>query len=435
MTIAFVVDIYKDRSNGTSMSPFRCAKELIKRGHEVRIIATQIKNSYMILNSSKSTESTSHFTKPINSTNVKHITKGIQDSCDTVEYGEDGEKLYLVRERYIPIVTEISHKQHMVFGAPDDNLMRKALQGCDIVHLFLPFALEIAGIKLCRELKIPYTTAFHLQPQHISYNMNMDFEWFNDYLFRRFFRVFYTYAHHIHCPSRLMQDEIMRIGYGGKKYIISNGFDRSEIDENEQDSKNNSFNDGFFHIASVGRFSKEKRQDILIKAIAKSRYAHKIKLHLHGLGPKERYLKNLCDTLLSNPYEFGFIDNTLLLQKLKNIDLYCHPAQVESEAISCLEAISLGVVPIIADSKVSATNQFALDSRSIFKTNNIEDLSEKITYWIENVDELESMGKAYKQSTRKYALSLSIDKLLEMFEEAIRDFRDDGRLFEKVNTL
>lgn len=394
MIICFVVDVYKDRSNGTSMSAFRSAKMLRQKGHEVRIVAVKDKEKL------------------------------------EYEEGEFGEKLYLCKENYIPLVTEISHKQHMRFAKPDINLMKKAFQGCDIVHFFLPFALEIEGIKLCKELKIPYTTAFHLQPQHISYNMNFNFDFFNDYLYRRFYRHFYAYAHHIHCPSKLMQDELKRIGYKAKTYVISNGFELSM--QNSQAKKEEN---GFFNIVSVGRFSKEKRQDVLIKALATNKYSKQIKLHLHGLGPRQDYLKNLCSKLLANECEFGFLENSLLMQKLVSMDLYVHAAEVESEAISCLEAISLGLVPVIANSKISATNQFALDERSLFKTNDIKDLNKKIKYWIENQDELKKMQTAYKNSVAKYELSLCVDKLLQMFDEARKDFKDDESLFAKVNKL
>ena len=384
MIITFVVDTYKDRSNGTSMTAFRTARKLRELGHEVRIVATR-------------------------------TDKGKLDS--NIEIGSEGERLYLVKERYIPIVTEISHKQHMIFGYPQESILREALSGSDIVHLYLPFALEIAALHLCRTLKIPYISAFHLQPQHISYNMNMDFEWFNDYLYRRFYNHFYRYTHHIHCPSKLMQDEIERIGYDAKSYVISNGFDVGVHGGNLE-----FFEDGLFHIASVGRFSKEKCQDVLVRAIANSKYAKNIKLHLHGLGPRESYLKKLCDNLLDN-YEFGFVENSALMQKISKMHLYVHPAQVESEAISCLEAISLGVVPLIADSKISATNQFALDERSLFKAGDANDLSKKITYWIEHKQEREVASKEYVKSAQNYTLSSSIQKALAMYQEVIAFYK------------
>ena len=392
MIIAIVIDSYKDRSNGTSMTAFRLARDLTKRGHCVRIITTS-------------------------------------PTQEESNEQNGGEEFYFVKERYIPLVTEISHKQHMIFGSPDSHILKSALKGCDIAHFYLPFALEIAGVHLCRKMKIPYISAFHLQPQHISYNMNMNFEWFNAYLFRRFYKAFYRYTHHIHCPSQLMEEEIQKAGYGGKKFVISNGF---QI--NTARSCVKPFDDTFFHIISVGRFSKEKRQDILIKAIAQSKYANNIKLHLHGIGPKEQYLRKLCDKLLINPPEFGFIDNNILIEKLKCCHLYVHTAEVESEAISCLEAISIGLVPIIADSKISATTQFALDERSLFKTNNIADLSAKIDYWIEHSKEREQMKEQYAKSAAKYALEKSIDNIINMYEEAITDFTTNPILFEAINT-
>lgn len=396
MVIVFVVDSYKNRSNGTSMTAFRFARELVKLGHEVRIVATNITND-----------------------------KGIMAKGDV---GEEGERFYGVREHYIPIVTEVSRKQHMIFGMPDTMVLEEAFRGADIVHFYMPFKLEIVGMHLCRKINIPYITAFHVQPQHISYNMNMDFEWFNHYLYMRFYRAFYRYSHHIHCPSKLMECELNRVGYGGKKYVISNGFKVKGVDTQETN-----LDSSYFHIASVGRLSKEKRQDILIKAIAKSKYANEIKLHLHGIGPKEYYLKGLCENLLQGNYEFGYIENNLLMQKICNMDLYVHPAQVESEAISCLEAISLGIVPVIADSKISATNQFALDGRSVFETNNIDDLCVKIEYWIENKEELLNMKDKYRESARQYALDLSVSKMEKVYEEAIKDFKDNPSLFQQVN--
>lgn len=398
MVIVFVIDSYNDRSNGTSMTAFRFARELIRLGHEVRIVATNITNE-----------------------------KGVMAKGDR---GDEGERLYGVREHYIPIVTEVSRKQHMIFGMPDTKILKEVFSGADIVHFYMPFKLEIVGLHLCREMRIPYITAFHVQPQHISYNMNMDFNWFNHYLYMRFYRAFYRYSHHIHCPSKLMESELNRVGYGGKKYVISNGFELKNTATTETN-----LDSSYFNIASVGRLSKEKRQDILIKAIAKSKYANKIKLHLHGIGPRESYLKGLCEQLLQGHYEFGYIENSLLMQKICKMDLYVHPAQVESEAISCLEAVSFGVVPVIADSKISATNQFALDNRSIFQTNNVNDLCAKIEYWIEHKEELMVMRDKYKESAKQYALKLSIEKIEQVYKEAIKDFKDNPELFTQINPI
>ena len=49
----------------------------------------------------------------------------------------------------------------------------------------------------------------------------------------------------------------------------------------------------------IGRYSNEKRQDVLIDAISKSKYADKIQLVLAGKGPEEKKYKD--KTLIKIP--------------------------------------------------------------------------------------------------------------------------------------
>ncbi|PAF52297.1 glycosyltransferase [Helicobacter sp. 13S00477-4] len=375
MIIVLVVDSFADKSNGTSMTAFRFANALSARGHEVRVIAPHIK----------------------------------------------GKGYYAVGERYIPLVSEISRRQRMIFGKPNVKIFQEAFKGADIVHLFLPFKLEIVALRIARLMNIPYMAAFHLQPEHITYNMRLQSLGFlNRFIFWLFKMRFYRHIKHIHCPSALIADEITKAGYEAKKYIISNGFD--ELYTSIKEKKNN---DGFIHITMVGRYSNEKRQDILIEAVKLSAYASKIKLHLKGSGPTENRLRKMAATL-QNDVDFGFSQPEDLLKILHMSDIYVHAADVEGEAIACLEAIACGIVPIISDSKISATGQFALDERSLFEANNPKDLARKIDYWIENPQERENMGKIYTQSASKYSLEKSMQKAEKMYHEVIKDFNQEN---------
>ena len=98
-----------------------------------------------------------------------------------------------------------------------------------------------------------------------------------------------------------------------------------------------------------------------------------------------------------------------------------HAATVEIEAIAALEAIACGLVPVIADSKASATPQFALDERSLFKDNDEYSLAEKIDYWYERDDERRRMGGVYARSAYKYSLEKSLEKAERMFADEIMD--------------
>lgn len=388
MVIVLVVDSFADKSNGTSMTAARFATALQHAGHSVRVVAPHV----------------------------------------------EGEGFYPVKERYIPIVTEVSKAQHMVFGKPDKAVLEQAFAGADVVHLFLPFKLEQIAIKVAQSMRIPYMAAFHLQPEHITYNIGLqNLASLNRFIFWLFHRRFYRHIHHIHCPSKLIKDELERAGYGGKKYVISNGFDpsfkaggsgvesgaaqemRQEIQAADKKASTP------IHITMVGRYSPEKRQDLLIKAIAQNPYRDRIHLHLKGIGPRESKLKKLARSL-PNAVDFGFLPPHELVKLLQQTTLYIHAAEVEGEAIACLEAIACGVVPVIADSKVSATSQFALDHRSLFRAGDANDLSNKITYWIEHEKEREAQGERYAKAAQNYTLESSIAKAITMYEEVIADF-------------
>ena len=100
-------------------------------------------------------------------------------------------------------------------------------------------------------------------------------------------------------------------------------------------------------------------------------------------------------------------------------DLYVHASDAEIEAMSCMEAFACGRVPVIADSANSATPQFALDERSLFRTDDPADLARKIDYWIEHEDERLKMEKEYAELGKKYALEDCVRQAEAMFEEEI----------------
>ena len=117
-----------------------------------------------------------------------------------------------------------------------------------------------------------------------------------------------------------------------------------------------------------------------------------------------------------------FYDKEKLLKLLRSTDLYVHSADAEIEEISCIEAFACGNVPVISNSPYSATKQFALVKESLFEHGNSDDLTRKIDFWLENEDYRKEMEQKYAQSAEKYRLKNSIQKIEEMFEDAIREY-------------
>lgn len=381
MKIVIVIDLIDNLTNGSVMTAKRFAEGLRQRGHFVKIVAI----------------------------------------------GADGGSDVCVKERYIPLLTEVSAKNQIKFAKFDRALIKKAFEGADLVHFIFPFKFEKKCKLLADEMGIPTTAAFHVQPEDITYNIHMEkLRFLNNFIYGLFRRRFYKRFRRIHCPSRFIANQLDSHGYGAELYVISNGYDKDfcppgQRAENEK-----------FEVVMVGRLAPEKKQKILISAVAQSEFKDKIHLTLLGNGPCKKKLQKQAKKL-NVDCSFDFLPKDKLIKKLQSSDLYVHASTVEIEAIACLEAIACGLVPVISNSELSATPQFALDERSLFKNDDAEELAKKMDYWLKNKDERIKMGGVYSAAAKKYSLDNSLQLAERMFIDEINDcLPERGKRYEKA---
>jgi len=325
----------------------------------------------------------------------------------------------------------LMEKQGFVFakfwGKKRMDIIKKAVEWADIVHCFLPYALEIKAQRYATQLGKPSTGAFHLQPQNITSSLGIGkVDWVNNLLFSEFRRHMYNDFRHVHAPSRFMADEIVKRGYTAKMHVISNGIHNDFVYTKREKQPEYQ---GKILIMMIGRLAMEKRQDVIINAVQYSKYKDKIQLLFAGKGPKYNDYVELGKSL-KNPPKFLFLTREQLIDTLAQCDLYVHASDMESEAISCIEAFATGLVPVIANSKVSATPQFALDERSLFEPGNPKDLARVIDFWLDNREEREKMEKVYAASADNYRLENSLRLFEEMLNEEIEDNAKHNRLIK-----
>ena len=84
-----------------------------------------------------------------------------------------------------------------------------------------------------------------------------------------------------------------------------------------------------------------------------------------------------------------------------------------------MEAMAWGVVALISDSKLSATSQFSLSDKCIFKQGSSTALANAIDYFIENPKVLKELKVQYTEEAKKYHIEKCIDQMEDMFKEAI----------------
>jgi glycosyltransferase involved in cell wall biosynthesis len=365
LKIAMVIDCYDDSNNGAVISTKRFVELLKKDGHLVSVITT----------------------------------------------GAPAPGKILLPKFYPFGVKRIMKRMHTPLAIPSRKILRKTIKEMDIVHIQFPFFLAINSIKVARRLHIPVVTTFHIQAEHLASNAGIHSRIFIFYCYKFWIKQIYNKSDLVICPSKFAESELQKYGLKSPAAILSNGFlpifKPMKVDR-EDGLKNK------FIILSVGRFAPEKRHELIIHAIKNSGYQEKIQLILIGDGPmKEKLVET--GNVLANPPIFLSLSPEELVYYYNVSDLYVHAATVEVECMTVLEAMGCALPVLIADCPKSATKQFALNQMSLFAKDNVEDLTRKIEYWIDRPDELAKLKTMYYESSFKYHIQQSYEKLLQIY--------------------
>ena len=385
MKILFVLECANQFTNGTSAACLRFAQELEKKGHEVTIIG-----------------------------------------CDRIK-GERYHRYYGLPKYTMPFADGAIVKDGFILTKMVYTTIYEAIKGQDVVHTFLPFKLSNVCRLIAEEQGIAVTTAFHIVPQNTTAAIHLGWsKLLNGIILRAFRNYLYNKVKLVHCPSQMAADVMRKAKFKyNEARVISNGvvpfYKRMEVTRPKE-------YEGKFIICMSGRLADEKRQDLIIKAVGKSKYNDRIQIILCGQGPNhKRYLKLAKKVKLANPLVINFLTQEKLRETLNYIDLYIHASDYEIEGISAMEAITCGAVPLISDHPLCATKEFAIDKeRCLFKHGSIKDLKEKIEWMIEHPEEMAKLREDYAEEAKNYQLSYQVDALEQMFIDAYNE-RKEGK--------
>ena len=371
MTICVVCDVLGRENNGTTIAAMNLIRSLRAKGHTVRVVCPD------------------------------------EDRKGEPDY-------FIVPTLSLGPINRYIKKNGVVIARPDRRVLETALVGVDHVHLMVPFMVSRAVLKLALARGISVTAGFHCQAENFTSHIFMKNNALaNRLTYHNFYRRIYRYVDAVHYPSEFIHGVFER--YGGKTnaYVISNGVNRQfqpQAVERPEEFE------GKRVILFIGRYSKEKSHRVLIDAAKKSRHTDELQLVFAGDGPLKQKLEK-CSKGLAHPPIFRFYSRRELVRIINSADLYVHPAEIEIEAISCLEAISCGLVPVISDSTRSATRFFALNDRNLFRCNDADSLAQQIDYWLDHPAEKAACSRAYLGYTRQFDFDLCMDRMEQMILE------------------
>ncbi len=390
MNILVVADVLGEKNNGTTMAAYNLIDSLTKRGHKVTVLC-----------------------------------------CDGDKKGRNG--FFVCDTLNLGIFNGYVAKNGVALAKADEIIIRKALKNIDLVHCMMPFSLGAHAAKIADSLNIPVTAGFHVQAENCtSHVFAMRLKIVNPTVYHVFWRKLYRYADAIHFPTKFIKDDFERAVGPTNGYVISNGVKKSFTRKNIE--KPDALKDKFC-ILFTGRYSKEKYHKVLINALKYSKYEKNIQLIFAGDGPERKNIIKRSKHLTNEPI-LGTYSQEDLVKVINCSDLYVHCAYAELESIACLEAISCGLVPVINNTKRSATKNFAIDELNLFACNNAKDLAKKIDYWIEHPEEKKARSDEYLDFTKRFEYEHCMDRMEKMMLEAVdvRKYKVENHLKNRVIT-
>lgn len=397
LKLLFVINNLYTRGNGLSASARRTITLLRERGHDVRVLSSGTAEQAQACN----------FTTP---------------------------EFTLPAMRF-PLADAIISAQGYAFAKPKRKVIKQAVAWADVVHLEEPFGLQARTAHAAKRAAKPVLATYHIHPENITATIHLDGLWpLNALLLASWRRRIYALAQVVQCPSDSVHQRLRRWGLGDKLVTISNGVglapskpaagtkteccapDGRQVETKQTPGEAQPEGEQIYRLLVVGRFSREKDQATILKAMRHSRYASQIQLVFAGRGPTEKSLRRAAsrlvrDGVLKHAPSFNFFDAAGLDTQAEQADLYIHAAFIEVEGLSCLEVLRHGVVPVIAHSPLTATSQFALDAHSRFKARDPKALARVIDYWLSDNDRRQTEAQKYLNIGAHYDITDCVSRL------------------------
>lgn len=390
MRVTVVCDVLGEENNGTTVTTMNLVRSLKDKGHVVNILC-----------------------------------------ADEDKIGKEG---YFVcpKRNFGPFNGYVSHVG-VSLAKPLPSIVRAAVQSADIVHCMLPFALTKAAVRMAIELNKPVTAGFHCQAENFTnYVFLKNSALANHLTYRSFYKKVFGLVDCVHYPSQFIRDIFEKATAPTHGVVISNGVKDDFTPARRE--KPLALRDKFV-ILSTGRYSREKCQDVLIRAVGLSRHKDDIQLVLAGKGVRDaEYLRIASRYGVASPV-MRFFARDELLDVLGYADLYAHPADAELEGIAVLEAMRCGKPIVVSDSRRSAPSEFARDERNLFKAGSAKDLAAKIDYWIEHPAERAECAAYYAEHGSSISAAACMDKMEQMFFDVIEEHNTRRRVPEESPEL
>lgn len=387
MKVLIVTDVYFPMVGGVPVSIRQLSQELSYHGNEVHILApsSTVRNV--------TTKEGAVVVHKIASVTL-HKKRGIRLSIDVVRIGQ----------------------------------LIKKLQP-DIIHIMTPGTTTQTAIIVAKSMGVPVVGTAHviannlLTPWHLSKTVEKPMEYFlNKQIIGLFKQLDFVIT-----PSHIAAQFFQKIGFKKPIQAISNGIYLQKFQQQSEKAKEvlrkKLSLPNKQTLLYVGRLDKEKRVDILLKAVAKVQDICDIHTVIVGKGMEASTLSALAKRLkITDKITFvGYLSDDELPTIYQLANIFIMPGDAELQSIATLEAMASGL-PIIAADAI-ALPQLVHNGKNgyLFRPNNPLDLANAIQKLANDKVMQVSMGKKSKDMVAEHDMRFVVKQMQSVYKQLIKN--------------
>lgn len=297
------------------------------------------------------------------------------------------------------------------FAWPREDVLERVIGAADVLHVQFPFWLGMRAVAVARRLGTPVVAASHVQPENMFLNVGLRSERLSEWTWRLFLRTVYQRASVVVCPSDFARQELLRRGLAAPAEVVSNGIGPAFTPGPAERPVRHR---GRFLVLAVGRLAREKRLDVVVDGVRRSRHARDVQLVVVGGGPRSARVRALAATL-PVPGEVGPASDAELLRLLRTADLLVHASELELEGMAVLEALGCGLPALVADAPRSAARHLALADDLRFTAGDPADLAAHLDALIEAPARLAALRARALELAAGLTLQRSVTRLEDIY--------------------
>ena len=378
MKIAVFTDTYLPQINGVVTSTVTFVREFEKMGHEVLIIAPQLKGAK---------ESTS--------------------------------KVWRLPAFPFPFQPEYN----IVAPISKELVTFKSLK-IDLIHAQTPFSMGLLALYFGKRFKIPVVHTYHtffveyahyvpVLPQRLVKEL-AKFKWFCNS------------CEYLVVPTKRMAEKLPEYGIETPMQVIPTGIDLAEI--RKSTAKEVKEFRAVYDIAPnkkvlifVGRIGKEKNVFFLLDSFVKIlKKVPNTVLFIAGDGPEREHLEKKARELgvFENIIFAGYVDHQKIFVAFKMADVFVFPSKTETQGLVLLEGLAAGTPGVCIDAMGVA--DILKGSKGGFLT------ADDLTVYSEKVIELLNNKNVYEQKktealdvAQKFCAEGLAQKMIKVYQKAI----------------